>query len=267
MLEILFPKKRGNRKRFEMQKGVGWQFCSFPEQVKGYDAYFKDGIFVVTNELLTFRALDDNNTIYEVNLRAVEKKKIRFEVSYGKPLFQESPLKNYEKENSEIDMAAFLKTEPQGRILVCVHKEKSEDEGPYTETLEMEIDRSSNVLRFYLTVSYQPKCKEKTQEQGAALQKRSRIKIIDNELVLDYSEQFMEVMKKVMSYCEKRELQISVSCEDNMWPGCGFLIPCTEIKTDHFVISFDFEELDSVRVAEGIPYSAYYTDHSFGGSG
>ncbi len=267
MLELLFPKKRGNRECFELQKGVGWQFCTFPEQVKGYDAYFKDGIFVVTNELLTFRALDDCNTIYEVNLSAVEKKKICFGVSYGKPLFQNSPLKKYEKENREIDMVAFLKTEPQGRILVCEHKEKSEDEGPYTETLEMEIDRSSNVLRFFLTVIYNLKCKEKPQEQGSALQKHNIIKIIDDELVLDYSEQFMEVMKKVMSYCEKRGLQISVRCEDNMWPGCDFLIPCTEIKTDHFVISFDFEELDSVRVAEGIPYSVCYKNHGSGGIG
>ena len=252
MLELLFPKKRGNRERFELKKGVGWQFCTFPEQVKGYDAYFKDGIFVVTNEFLTFRAFDDCNVIYEVNLPAVEKRKISFEVSYRKPLFQNSPLKKYENENREIDMAAFLKTEPQGRLFVCEYKEKSEDEAPYTETLEMELDRSSNVLRFYLTVTYRSEGKEKTQEQGSALQKDNLIKVINNELVLDYSGQFMEVMKKVMSYCEKRELPISVRCEDNMWPGCDFIIPCTVIKTDHFELAFEFESLDSVRVAEGI---------------
>ena len=149
-------------------------------------------------------------------------------------------------------MAAFLKTEPQGRLFVCEYKEKSEDEAPYTETLEMELDRSSNVLRFYLTVTYRSEGKEKTQEQGSALQKDNLIKVINNELVLDYSGQFMEVMKKVMSYCEKRELPISVRCEDNMWPGCDFIIPCTVIKTDHFELAFEFESLDSVRVAEGI---------------
>ena len=199
MLELIFPKKRGTRECFELQKGVGWQFCSFPKQAKGYDAYFKDGIFVVTNELLTFRAFDDCNVIYEVNLPAVEKRKISFEVSYRKPLFQNSPLKKYENENREIDMAAFLMTEPQGRLLVCEHQEKSEDERPYNETLEMELDRSSNVLRFYLTVTYQPKRQEKTQEQGSALPKDNLIKLINNELALDYSEQFMQVMKKVMS--------------------------------------------------------------------
>ena len=249
MLEILFPKKRGCRECFEMKKGVSWQFCCFPKEVRGYDAYFKDGEFVVTNELVTFRALDDNNTIYEVKLSAIKRRKIRFKLAYGKPLFPGSPLKNYEKENQEIDMKSFLKAEPQGRIKICEHhEEKSEDEAAYTETLEMEVDRSCELLRFYLNVIYQPQYAEESQEQSADGQKQSKgkKKVLDDGLTLDYDKNFMEVMKEIMSYCEKRNLALSVQCTEYLWDD--FLVPYTEIITDHFELVFWFEKLESVHI-------------------
>ena len=254
MLEMNYIRDDELEENIEISKGVDWKFCILSSCYRDSEpeACFVDGTFVVTNKWLTFRAFDDMNTRYEVSLRAVEEGRIRFEVPYRKPLYQDSPLKEYENENREIDMVAFLKTNPADRITICERVVEPEGEVPYAETLEMELDRSSDRLRFYLTVTYRPEGKEKPQEQGAALRKDNLIKVINNELVLDYSEHFMEVMKKVMSYCEKRELQISVSCEDNMWPGCDFLIPCTEIKTEHFELAFQFESLDSVRVAEGI---------------
>lgn len=248
MLEMLFPAKRGCSECFEMKKGVGWQFCSFPKTVKGYHAYFKDGEFVVANKWLTFRALDDNNTLYEVNLRAIKRRKIRFKLAYGKPLFPGSPLKNYENENKEIDMKSFLKTEPQGRIKICEHHEKkSEDEAAYIETLEMEIDRNSGLLRFYLTVTEQTQDAEESQEQSADEQKQSKgkKKVLGNGLTVDYDKKFMEVMKDVMSYCEKRNLTLSVRCTEYLWDD--FLIPYTEIETEQFKIAFQFERVDGAH--------------------
>lgn len=207
MLEMLFPAKRGYSECFEMEKGVSWQFCHFPKTVKGYQAYFKDAEFVVANKWITFRALDDNNTIYEVNLRAIKRRKIRFKVSYGKLLFSGSPLKNYENETKEIDMKSFLKTEPQGRIKICEHHvEKSEDEAAYIETLEMEIDQSSELVRFYLTVTEQPQAAEESQDQSTdgQMQSKGRIKVLGDGLTVDYNKNFMGVMKDVMRYCEER---------------------------------------------------------------
>lgn len=249
MLEILFPKKRGRRECLEMKKGVSWQFCCFPKEVRGYDAYFKEGEFVVTNELVTFRALDDDNTIYEVKLSAIKRRKIRFKLAYGKPLFPGSPLKNYEKENKDIDMKSFLKAEPQGRIKICEHHvEKSEDEAAYTETLEMEIDKNSELVRFYLTVTYQPQYAEESQKQdsGGQQQKKRKTRTLDDDLTLDYDKNFMEVMKEIMSYCEKRSLALSVQCTEYLWDD--FLVPYTEIITDHFELVFWFEKLESVHI-------------------
>jgi len=246
MLEILFPKKRGCRECLEMKKGVSWQFCCFPKEVRGYDAYFKDGEFVVTNEFVTFRALDDCNTIYEVKLSAIKRRKIRFKLAYGKPLFPGSPLKNYEKENKDIDMKSFLKAEPQGRIKICEHHvEKSEDEAAYTETLEMEIDKNSELVRFYLTVTYQPQYAEESQEQSADGQKqcKGKKKVLGDGLTVDYDKNFMAVMKDVMNYCEERNLALSVRCKEDMWDD--FFIPYTEIKTEQFEIVFQFERVDS----------------------
>ena len=210
MLEILFPKKRGCRECLEMKKGVSWQFCCFPKEVRGYDAYFNDGEFVVTNELVTFRALDDNNTIYEVKLSALEEGKIRFEVPYRKPLHQGSPLKAFENENREIDMAAFIKTNPTNRITICERVVEPESEEPYTETLQMEIDTNRDILRFYLTVTYRTPALANVREIMSYWKETCRIKFmtLDNEITFDFENNaFMEVMKKILDYCEKNIFQ------------------------------------------------------------
>ena len=126
--------------------------------------------------------------------------------------------------------------------------EKSEDEAAYTETLEMEIDRSCELLRFYLNVTYQPQYAEESQEQSADGQKQSKgkKKVLDDGLTLDYDKNFMEVMKEIMSYCEKRNLALSVQCTEYLWDD--FLIPYTEIMTDHFELVFQFEKLESVHI-------------------
>ena len=52
MLEINFMKDGRRVENFEIQKGVGWQFCMLDGDFKEYGqtAYFKDGEFVVKND-------------------------------------------------------------------------------------------------------------------------------------------------------------------------------------------------------------------------
>ena len=114
MLEIIYIRDDKLEENIEISKGVDWKFCVLSGRYRDSEpeACFVDGTFVVTNKWLTFRAFDDTHTRYEASLRAVEEGRIRFEVPYRKPLYQDSPLKEYENENREIDMVAFLKTNP-----------------------------------------------------------------------------------------------------------------------------------------------------------
>ena len=157
MLEISFPNV-GVFRRFELRKGVEWQFCELSRcfEEDSLKASFENGVFMVINEWITFRAFDDKNTTYEVKLSAVEEGEIKFWIPDKKSLFHYDPLKNFEKEHREIDMSAFIKSRnPSEKITICENVEEKFVRNPYTETLVMEIDRSSNILRFYVTVTYQ----------------------------------------------------------------------------------------------------------------
>ena len=142
----------------------------------GQTAYFKDGEFVVKNDWISFKALDDCNTIYEVKLSAAEAGEIQFGVPFDVPLFQDSPLREFENEDRKIDMPAFLKNLVQpGKIKICEHVREWKGETAYTETLEMDIDRDSDILRFWITVTYRPKSEESPQE-SILRERDSRIK-------------------------------------------------------------------------------------------
>lgn len=250
----------------EIKKGVGWKFCQLSRRFKdyGHEAYFKDGVFVVANEWITFRALDDRNTIYEVQLSAVEAGKIRFGGSGKNPLFHGGPLGDFEKEDREIDIAAFLKNNNQpGKIAICEHEVTWPDDEPYTETLQMEIDRSSDILRFYLTVTYRPDYVESSSRGSFDWKTDSRIETmtLDEEVTFDFcNEPFMEVMKKVMAYCERKNIKLSVSCVEYMLPGHCVDIPHTVVSSESFEIVFEYENVREVSVAENIMNSTYYTD-------
>ena len=265
MLEIIYFEKDKREEYIEMSKGVSWKFCTLSGSYRDSEpeAYFKDGVFVITNKWLTFRAFDDTNTVYEVSLRAVEEGRINFKVAYWKHLDQGSPLKKFEKENREIDMVSFLKTNPTERITICERKVEPEKEEPYTEALQIEIDRSSDVLRFYLTVTYQFPALANVRKVMSYRKEENRIKImtLDDEVTFDFENHaFMEVMKKIMSYCKKRDLQISVRRVDYMMPGHCIDIPNTVIKTDYFEIAFEGETVRMVHITKDIMDSTYYTD-------
>lgn len=265
MLEIEFTKV-GVAGRVEIKKGVGWKFCQLSWRLGDYnqEAYFKDGMFVVTNEWLTFRALDDRNTIYEVKLSAVEKGEIRFWVPSKKPLFHGGPLEKFEKEDGRIDIAAFLKNRKQlEKLTVCEHVVEPIEDEPYTETLVMEMDRSSDILRFYLTVTYRPDYVEISTRGMFDWKTDSRIKTItlDKEVTFDFcNDLFMEVMKKITAYCERKNEKISVRCVDYMLPGHCVDIPHTVVSSESFEIAFEMENVREVYVAKDIMNSTYYTD-------
>ena len=251
---------------FKIGKGVGWKFCelSWRFDKYGQEAYFEDGVFVVTNEWITFRASDDRNTIYEVKLSAVEEGKIRFRASDKKPLFHDGPLGDFEKEDREIDIAAFLKNNDQpGKIMICEKEVAWPDEEPYTQTLRMEVDRSSDILRFYLTVTYRPDYKENSSGGNFNWKTDSRINTmtLDKKVTFDFcNEPFMNVMKKVIDYCERKNVKLSFSCRDYMLPGHCIDIPQTVVSSERFEIVFDFEYVREVCVAKNIMNSTYYTD-------
>ena len=252
--------------KIEIKKGVGWKFCelSWRFDKYGQEAYFEDGVFVVTNEWVTFRASDDRNTIYEVKLSAVEEGKIRFRASDKKPLFHDGPLGDFEKEDREIDIAAFLKNNNrQGKITICENEVKWPDDEPYTETLQMEIDRSSDMLRFYLTVTYRPGYEEILSRGSFDWKTDSRIKTmtLDKKVAFDFcNEPFMNVMKKVIDYCERKNVKLSFSCRDYMLPGHCVDIPHTVVTSESFEIVFEQENVREVYVAKNIMNSTYYTD-------
>lgn len=209
MLELCFL-NAGVGRRFEMRKGVEWQFCELSRcfEDDSLKAFFENGVFMVTNEWITFRAFDDRNTIYEVKLSAVEEGEIQFWIPDKKSLFHYEPLKDFEKENREIDMSAFIKSRnPSEKITICENVEEKFVRNPYTETLVMEIDRSSNVLRFYVTVTYQSQYGKKMRGSSFLKETDSRLKTmtLDEEVTFDFNDDsFMEVMKKITNYCEKK---------------------------------------------------------------
>lgn len=251
---------------FEIKRGVGWKFCELLWRFEkyGYEAYFKDGVFVVINEWITFRALDDRNTIYEVKLSAVEEGKIQFRSTYNKLLLHGGPLEEFEKEDRELDIAAFLKNKNQpGKIMIGESLVKPLDEAPYTETLVMEIDRTSDILRFYLTVTYQPHHVETSSRGRFDWKTDSRIKTLtlDNEVTFDfYNEPFMKVMKQIAAYCERKNVTFTISYREYMLPGHCIEIPHTVIESEDFEIVFEFEEVREVSIAKSIMDSSYYTD-------
>ncbi len=265
MLELNFFDEEIGR-GFELKSGVCWPFCLLSDHLKNYglEAYFKEDVFVVTNEWITFRALNDRNTIYEVKLSAVEEGKIRLGVPGKKSQLHSGPLNDFEKENKEIDMAAFLKNKEQPeKIAICENVVKPIEDIPYTETLLMEIDRSSDILRFYLTVTYKPQYAESLSESIYHEKTDSRIKTItlDNEVTFDFcNDTFMEIMKKIMNYCERKNVKISICCRDYMVPGHCVNVPHTVVTSDSFEIAFCFDNVREVHVAKNIMNSCYYTD-------
>ena len=269
MLEIIYIRDDGLEENIEISKGVDWKFCVLSGCYRDSEpeACFVDGTFVVTNKWLTFRAFDDTNTRYEVSLRAVEEGRIRFEVPYRKSLYQDSPLKEYENENRGIDMVAFLKTNPADRITICERVVEPEGEVPYTETLQMEIDRNSDRLRFYLTVTYRFPKLANVRKIMSYRKEECRIKdlTLDNEIKFDFENHaFMEVMQKILNYCEKRELPLSIRCVNYMLPGHCIDIPNTVIKTADFEIAFEFGTVKMVHITKDIMNGTCYTDTTGG---
>jgi len=269
MLEIDFSCE-GVHRRFEIKHGVGWSFCVLSNcfEEYGQDAYFRDGVFVVENDWITFRALDDRNTVYEVKLSAVKEGKIRFWVPNKKSLVFCGPLGDFEKENGEIDIAAFLKSKNQPeKITICKNDVEPERKNPYMETLEMEIDRSNDVLRFYLTVTDRAQYVESSPENISGKETGSRIKTmtLDKEITFDFcNHSFMEIMRKIFNYCDRKNVKISVSCRDYMIPGHCIDIPHTVITSESFEILFLMENVRVVYVAESIMDNSYYTDTAGG---
>ena len=269
MLEIIYIRDDKLEENIEISKGVDWKFCVLSGRYRDSEPRvgFRDGVFVVTNKWLTFKAFDDTNTIYEVKLSALEEGKIRFEVPYRKPLHQGSPLKAFENENREIDMAAFIKTNPANRITICERAVEPESEEPYTETLQMEMDTNRDVLRFYLTVTYRSPALANVREIMSYRKETCRIKFLtlDNEIMFDFENHaFMEVMKKILDYCEKRELPISIRCVNYMLPGHCIDIPNTVIKTANFEIAFEFGTVKMVHITKDIMNGTCYTDTTGG---
>ena len=267
MLKIDFLNKK-NGGGFEIEKGVGWQFCVLESCFKNYhnETCFKGGVFVFANEWLTFRALDDRNTIYEVKLSAAEAGEIRFWASDKKSLFNDGPLREYKKDNGEIEIAAFLKDKnKQEKIIICEKSVRFPDSRPYTQTLAMETDRSSDLLRFYVTVAYRTESEEELTESISSKKIRNRIKTmtLDNEVTFDFdNHSFMEIMKKIEIYCARRNLTLSFCRKDYMLPSIGVDIPNTVVTSDNFEIMFEFEEVSMVCVAKSIMNSTSYTDTS-----
>ena len=255
---------------FKIQAGVGWQFCLLAGHFenRGLEAYFKDGEFVVTSDRINFRALDDWNTICELKLSEVEKGAIQFGVPNRKPLFPGSPLRGYEKEDKEIDMAAFLNDwDQKEKITICERRVESERKESYTEMVQMEVDRKNDILRFYVTITYQPEDVESPQEEDSYKARGSRIKTmtLDGEVTFDFADcSFMKTMKKIVDYCERKNLNISVRRRDYMLPGHCIDIPHTVITTDDFEIIFEFESVSMVYVAKSIMDGTYYTDTAGG---
>ena len=269
MLKLIYFRDDELEENIEISEGVDWKFCVLSGCYRDSEpeACFVDGTFVVTNKWLTFRAFDDTHTRYEVSLRAVEEGRIRFEVPYRKPLDQGSPLKAFENENKEIDMVAFIKTNPEDRITICERVVEPEREEPYTETLQMEIDRSADILRFYLTVTYRTPELANVREIMSYRKEKCRIKdlTLDNEITFDFENHtFMEVMKKILDYCKKRELQMSIRCVNYMLPGHCVDIPNTVIKTANFEIAFEFGAVKMVHITKDIMNGTCYTDTTGG---
>ncbi|MBQ7955746.1 MAG: hypothetical protein IJ282_08335 [Lachnospiraceae bacterium] len=215
----------GINAKIEIEKGVGWKFCELSWRFRNYafDAYFKDGEFVITSEWITFRALDDRNTIYEVKLSAVE----------------------------------------EGKINIYEDAVKTMKKKPYTETIQREIDRSSDILRFYLTVTYEPGYVEKSRRGSFPWKTDScvRTMTLDKEVTFDFcNDPFMKVMKKIMDYCERKNEKLSVSLREYMLPGHCVDIPHTVVGSENFEIVFEFENVREVYVGENIMNSSYYTD-------
>jgi len=269
MLEIIYIRDDELEESIEMSEGVDWKFCVLSGNYRDSEpeAGFVDGTFVVTNKWLKFQAFDDTHTRYEVSLRAVEEGRIRFEVPHRKPLYQGSPLKAFENENREIDMVAFIKTNPAERITICERAVEPEREEPYTETLQMEIDTNRDRLRFYLTVTYRFPELANVRKIMSYRKEECRIKdlTLDNEITFDFENHaFMEVMKKILDYCEKRELPISIRCVNYMLPGHCIDIPNTVIKTANFEIAFEFGTVKMVHITKDIMNGTCYTDTTGG---
>lgn len=265
MLKIDFFKE-GNGRGVEISIGVGWQFCVLSGNFKNHpqETYFKDGVFVFTNEWLTFRAFDDRNTIYEVKLSAVEDGATRFWNPDKKSLFHDGPLREFVKENGEIGIAAFLKNQNQlGKIIICEEAVNYPDSRPYTKTLAMEPDRSRDILRFYVTVTYRTQSEEKTSRIFSLTEVKSRVKTmtLDNEVTFDFDKNsFMDIMKIIEPYCEKKNLTLSFCRKDYMLPSIGVDIPNTVVMSEDFEIMFEFETISMVYIARNIMDRTSYTD-------
>ena len=267
MLELRFIENDKVVDIFEIKKGVGWQFCMLFDKKEEHAqmASFKDGKFVCKNKWISFRALDDANTIYEVKLSAIEKGEIRFGSSYNIPLNSGTPLKEFENEDGKIDMQAFLKYWNQsGKMLISRHSWEWEGETSYTETLEMEVDRSHDILRFYVSVTYQAQ-EEQPKENSLYRRTGREIKTmtLDGAITFEFMKYtFMEVMKNVTKYCERNNLTISVRREDYMMAGHCIDIPYTIVETERFKIAFEFEVVNMVYIKKCIMDDTYYMDAS-----
>ena len=256
----------GVKRRVTLKEGVEWNYCDlfrcFDEY--GLEADFKEGVFVASNDLITFRAFNDRNTIYEMKLSAVEEGKVRFWLLGQQSLIPGCALGEFEKENRELDIAAFFnKKSKQEKITVCEHVERLTAECSYTETLEMEMDRSADIIKFYVTVEYRIQSAEKSGKSSSDKEAGSRIKTmtLDNEITFDFNrDYFMEIMKKIERYCERKNQKISIRCIDDIIPGHCIYIPNTVVTLENFEIVFSFEKVRIVRVTKNIMNSTFYTD-------
>lgn len=265
MLRFYFPELKFIRS-FEIGHVADWQFCLMAECFKdcGQEVYVKEGEFVVKNKWITFRAFDDRNTMYEVKLSMVEKGLVQFLGFRDEPLFSYGPLQEFEKENGKIEMADFLKDKNKlEKIRIYEKLTEYSDSCPYTETLFMEMDRNRDILRFYLTVAYRTQSGEDTSECMSPKNIKSRIKTmtLDEELTVEFKKKsFMEVIKKIEQYCERKKLPLSFRYTTYILPGHCIDIPYTIVTSENFEISFEFGEVSGVKVAKSIMDSTFYTD-------
>lgn len=265
MLKIDFSAV-GIERVVEIEKGVDWQFCLLSDCFKdcSQEAYMKDGVFVVTNRWLTFRAFDDEHTVYEVKLSAVEEGLLRFFSSRNTFEPQYGPLQEFENAHGEIELADFLKDKNNlEKIMIYEKLVKYPDSRPYPEKLFVEMDRSNDILRFYVDVIYQNQVEDDTSECHFLKSIKSRIKTmtLDDEVTFEFEEHsFMKIMKKIECYCERKNLSLAFSRKDFMLPGHCIDIPNTVVTSENFEIMFEYGKVGMVYVAKSIMEGSSYTD-------